>query len=577
VRAERASAPGPAREEAEQDGLAAGARESVPSPAADQSLPDADARDAAGQAPAAAVRPAAEPPAAESPGPAPSPVVTAPQSANARRLGFAESAAGGAPAEAADFDAAGEPGQAAFDRLASPRDDEAKLAADGIAGARGAETGRAPRRTQASSAAPSDTGTSAEAAAPFEAAVPEAAVLDAADEASRPAPTAAPIGAFATELEPFQLGLLRTGHLVVFRNAWRDGRRFVQGALIDQARFLDGAVASVFGASPLVRVGRLGISIDDRELLALGPLGDADTLLYRARLSPPFADLELEFRAGDLPPGPAHSVLVWTSVALATVLGLGFVIVYRVGLAQIRLVRQQQDFVSAVSHELKTPLTSIRMYGEMLLSGWASEDKRRTYYEFIYAESERLSRLIDNVLRLARLGRDGERAKRGVTLAPAAVSELIDMLRSKLATQVERAGLGLGVDVDEAAAAAVVAVDADAFAQVFINLVDNALKFAAAAERRDVVLGARRAGSDEVVFWVRDFGPGVPREALKRLFELFYRPDNDLSRGVPGTGIGLALVRELVTAMNGKVDVLNREPGAEFRITLRVVSRRAEQ
>ena len=72
---------------------------------------------------------------------------------------------------------------------------------------------------------------------------------------------------------------------------------------------------------------------------------------------------------------------------------------------QLRLARQQQDFVSAVSHELKTPLTSIRMYGEMLKAGWADDAKKQTYYDYIHSESERLSRLIENVLQLARLTR----------------------------------------------------------------------------------------------------------------------------------------------------------------------------
>ena len=83
---------------------------------------------------------------------------------------------------------------------------------------------------------------------------------------------------------------------------------------------------------------------------------------------------------------------------------------YRLGVGQIRLHRQQQDFVSAVSHELKTPLTSIRMYGEMLRAGWVDEDKKRSYSDFIFHESERLSRLIANVLQLARMTRSAHGA-----------------------------------------------------------------------------------------------------------------------------------------------------------------------
>ena len=93
------------------------------------------------------------------------------------------------------------------------------------------------------------------------------------------------------------------------------------------------------------------------------------------------------------------------TLLLALVLSGGCYVIYRYGVGQISLYRQQQDFVSAVSHELKTPLTSIRMYSEMLKAGWADEDKKAGYYAFIHDESERLSRLITNVLQLARMTR----------------------------------------------------------------------------------------------------------------------------------------------------------------------------
>ena len=114
---------------------------------------------------------------------------------------------------------------------------------------------------------------------------------------------------------------------------------------------------------------------------------------------------------------------------------------YRFAVGQLRLARQQQDFVSAVSHELKTPLTSIRMYGEMLKAGWADEAKKQTYYDYIQSESERLSRLIDNVLQLARLTRSSHR----IDAKSVRVTELLDLVRSKVATQVERAGFELRV------------------------------------------------------------------------------------------------------------------------------------
>lgn len=101
-----------------------------------------------------------------------------------------------------------------------------------------------------------------------------------------------------------------------------------------------------------------------------------------------------------------------------------------------------------------------------------------------------------------------------------------------------------------------------------INLVDNAIKFSARAEHRLVGLGSRIDG-DWVEFRVRDFGPGVARPHMKRILKLFYRSESELTRETVGTGIGLALVRELTEQMGGRVDVVNREPGAEFRVRLR--------
>src|SRR5690606_27385511 len=117
---------------------------------------------------------------------------------------------------------------------------------------------------------------------------------------------------------------------------------------------------------------------------------------------------------------------------LAAVLCGGVLLMYRFGVGQIRLTRQQQDFVSAVSHELKTPLTSIRMYGEMLKAGWADDAKKQIYYDYIHGEAERLSRLIENVLQLARLTRNGET----VELERIKAAELLDIVRSKIDSQV---------------------------------------------------------------------------------------------------------------------------------------------
>jgi len=385
----------------------------------------------------------------------------------------------------------------------------------------------------------------------------------------------APVRIFESEVDPFEFSLLDSGHGVLFRKVWRDGRRTIQGAILARDAFLESTMAAPFRASALAKTSEMVVAWNGDVLQAYrGAEGSyaeraalpAGELLHQARLSAPLGDFQLLWTIKSLPAGPGARIVGWSSVVLFGVLVLGFLALYRLGMRQIILARQQQDFVSAVSHELKTPLTSIRMYAEMLRAGWATDEKKRGYYDFIHDESERLSRLIANVLQLARMERNELRLER----KPVAVAALMDMLRSKVHTQVERADFECSYTVDPMCAAHELLVDADAFIQIVINLVDNALKFSAAAERRAIEIAAQ-ARDGRVVWSVRDYGPGVPASQMRKIFQLFYRSGSELTRETVGTGIGLALVRQLARAMDGEVDVVNRDPGAEFQVVLPVI------
>ena len=387
------------------------------------------------------------------------------------------------------------------------------------------------------------------------------------------------VATFESEIDPFEFSLLDSGHFVLFRKVWRDGQRYVQGAVLDQRGFLDGVIEPAFTGTALSGMSDLIVAYEGEILSSLGRRSAASyfasgeefsgDLLYRTRLATPLGGLELVYTISSLPTGAGGTFVNWTALILITVLCGGLYAMYRLGMGQIRLARQQQDFVSAVSHELKTPLTSIRMYGEMLRAGWADEEKKRTYYDFIYDESERLSRLISNVLQLASLTRNDPQ----FDLKEVSAGELIDMVRSKTASQIERAGFDLRAEWDGSAREAIVNADTDCFAQIMINLIDNALKFSAKAEQKVIELGARRNRDGAVVFTVRDFGPGVGKDQMKKIFKLFYRSENELTRETVGTGIGLALVNQLASAMDAKVDVRNVNPGAEFRLLFPVASR----
>ena len=289
-------------------------------------------------------------------------------------------------------------------------------------------------------------------------------------------------------------------------------------------------------------------------------------LLYRSRLSAPLDSLELIFSIKRLPPGPGANIVGWVTLVIAIVFVGGFLVLYRMGVSQINLARQQQDFVSAVSHELKSPLTSIRMYGEMLKEGWVDEGKRQSYYEFIHDESERLSRLISNVLQLANITRNEPQ----FDLKPTKVAELMSNTESKIASQIKRAGFELRIKTFNDADQATINIDEDCFAQIIINLVDNAIKFSRDAENKAIDVSSKLSGDGRVLFSVRDYGPGIPKDQMKKIFELFYRSESELTRETVCTGIGLAIVHQLTLAMSGNVDMINAEPGAEFRISFSV-------
>lgn len=384
-----------------------------------------------------------------------------------------------------------------------------------------------------------------------------------------------------SEVEPFRAKRTSSGRLVFTRNVYQGGQRSQQGFVVEEKTFLEPIFKSVMSESAIgtdislifsysgTIINRINPnpaeSLYDRKTKILS-LSDSlkqeknDTLIYRSFLDQPLENYELLFvtqQIGIGPGGRLVNILILVSVGI---LLLGMLGLYKIGARQIDLAKSRSDFVSAVSHELKTPLTSIRMYGEMLREGWVSDDsKRRSYYDFIFQESERLSRLISNVLQLSKLSNGIEEMKS----CEEPVASIFDQIVSKTSSQISAAGFSLVKSPDTEPKNPILHHIPDFTAQIFINLVDNALKFSTKAERKEIELGYRIL-KDGVEFFVRDFGPGIPKNQLKKIFELFYRGHDELTRETPGTGIGLALVSELAAKMNAKIDALNRDPGAEF-------------
>ena len=381
---------------------------------------------------------------------------------------------------------------------------------------------------------------------------------------------------FESEIDPMTFDVLDDAHFVIFRNVWREGERYIQGAIIERAAFIAATIETVYQSAALSSMSNLLTAYQGDVLTAYGArqggtyLSRASELrgelLYRTRLSSPLSGLELIYSVTELPLGPSVRYLAWVAFALIAVLIGGCYAIYRFGVGQMNLYRQQQDFISAVSHELKTPLTSIRMYSEMLKAGWAEEEKKTSYYAFIHDESERLSRLIANVLQLARMTRGNHQ----IEPKPMKVSELLERTTPKLNSQLQSAGFELHKDFHQDALDETIAIDDDAFTQILINLVDNAIKFSPDDAVKRIDLKCIRQSDGRICVTVRDYGPGIMKDQMRKIFELFYRSENELTRETVGTGIGLALVHQLTTAMNGKIDVRNQDPGAEFSLTFSI-------
>jgi len=232
-------------------------------------------------------------------------------------------------------------------------------------------------------------------------------------------------------------------------------------------------------------------------------------------------------------------------VGLAMLIAVvGVLIVVRATVQERRLAMLNSEFVANVSHELKTPLASVRMFGELLLTRRVpTEEKRREYLQIIVGESERLSSLIDNVLDFAKV----EGGKEAYDFAESDVGELaarsVDMLRYRA----EREGMKLEVDAQTALAV----VDARAVELALINLIDNALKY---AKGSDVVLvTVKPDDGGGAVIRVTDGGPGIASEEQKRIFDRFVRGRNAQEAHTRGSGIGLALVKHISDSHGGSV------------------------
>ncbi|HSE28300.1 MAG TPA: ATP-binding protein, partial [Gemmatimonadales bacterium] len=222
-----------------------------------------------------------------------------------------------------------------------------------------------------------------------------------------------------------------------------------------------------------------------------------------------------------------------------------------------RLEAVRRDFVANVSHELKTPLTSISGYAETLLAETPDEPTRARFLETIASNARRMQRLVDDLLDLSRIESGRWQPRPAEVGVRAAAEEAWTGLAAR------RAGRDLRFEVQAAPGGEVIVADPDAIRQVLTNLFDNAIRYTPDGGRVRVTAAPEANG---VAIAVQDSGQGIAPDHLTRIFERFYRVDASRSREEGGTGLGLAIVRHMVEAHGGRVEA-ESELGAGTTVT----------
>jgi len=255
------------------------------------------------------------------------------------------------------------------------------------------------------------------------------------------------------------------------------------------------------------------------------------------------------------------AIYTWTGVLVVLlILAFGAIATQALG-RQIKLNRLKNDFIATVTHELKTPLSSMRVLVDTLLEGNYNDQQQATeYLGLISKENVRLSHLIDNFLAFSRM----ERNKQAFEIVRTAPAEIAKAAAEAVYTKFNKKNCEFTVTIDDDLPA--ISADKNAMVTVLVNLLDNAYKYSYDSKQIELSV----FGQDSYIcFSVKDNGLGMTRRQIKRAFERFYQADSTLSRRAEGTGLGLAIVKFIVDAHKGRIDIESRPgKGSEFKVII---------
>jgi signal transduction histidine kinase len=319
--------------------------------------------------------------------------------------------------------------------------------------------------------------------------------------------------------------------LVLARRVWIDGAEYIQGAWLNWPAIERGLMTDIQNLLPQAKLVK--VKADDPE--STNRLAALPAKLLPGQLG--------ATTVPGLSPMQISMIIAWGCVLLAALAVFGLL------KGAVNLSERRGAFVSAVTHELRTPLTTFRMYAEMLVEGMVPDPaKRESYLRTLQAEAERLDHLVKNVLAYSRL----ERSREGGKIESKRLSSLMERLEDSLAERARQAGMRFSVELTEQMLAAQVRADQAAFERILFNLVDNASKYAATAENKDIHLTAEPDGK-YMQIKVRDHGPGIGSDVVRRLFKPFSKSVEAAAESAPGVGLGLALSLRLARKMGGEL------------------------
>jgi signal transduction histidine kinase/tetratricopeptide (TPR) repeat protein len=295
------------------------------------------------------------------------------------------------------------------------------------------------------------------------------------------------------------------------------------------------------------------------------PLNNNQNLVHSSQLNPYFPAQLIRIRLED--EGLISDIVrrrSWiygiASILLLVAMMLGVVLILRDMSREKRLACLRSDFVSNVTHELKTPLTSIRMYAEsLMMNRIKSESGRQKYLSVVINESERLKRMINNILEFSKM----EKARQEYHPVETSLSGILHSAIRDMNYWMEKDGFHVRTEIEEDIK---VTVDPDRFYQVYTNLLSNAIKYS--GDSRNIYIRLYR-NSESVVTEFEDEGIGIPGDKQAQIFEEFYRIESQESGNIAGTGLGLTVAREIVKAHHGKIRVESEVgKGSKFSVIL---------